>query len=1202
MNRCAGSIGNAKRGAAYLCLLFYSLESRSVRRIVDLYFPPYFHSLATMASVGIVASKYRFSLGIAVMAIKMRSYPMKTILNWLTKSGMFGISEFKEDMILELPPEQWPRVDCLICFYSPGFPLEKAIAYVELFQPIVLNSVVHQRILRNRANIYTVLDAFSIPHPNYIVVDHDAINAGFGHFEEHYDYIVCGNKRLNKPFVEKPIDADDHNNWIYYAKNTGGGCKRLFRKMNDRSSEHFPNSHTVRRNGVYVYEEFLSTFGTDVKVYTVGRMFAHAEARKAPSLDGKVERTKDGKEKRMPVMLSEEEKLIVGNLIDAFDQNVCGFDILRHSNGAFVCDVNGWSFVKGNPKYCNDAANVIRALFWEKLRERYEFLPHETLRPIAMTDDELMHRTFADFKEDVALTDHEDEEVKLKSPEELQDLLERNSQILIKLEAERATASTSAFSSCHYVDELTKSDRILDLSPIENHQWLQHVLLQGDGFMGINRKIQLKPISWEEKGVDEDGRLLYSVSRCMVVAKWAGQITYIGELQAEDLGKHCRASLYPGDSTGLLRLHSTFRHDFKIYSSDEGRCQITSAAFTKGFLDLEGELTPILVSLKCKVIIENLLNQDADLVEICKNAVEFPHLQTVIHSKAFLEVISKIGNPFKRLQKINKAIEEFVEAITSDLIQWESLDENSQRSGSKERYDTSQVPDVSDNIRYDLIHHHIQLGNALDKALDISTLVEPLTNFVAPGEYGLSPEGKLKIGTHLLQAVKINRIQCSTLSSRETTHKTEESFLFHPSTTAEALPSTVSTVSPPPIGIATTCIEGVEEVKQLPLTSKIIPLPTSEPPHPVIPPGGKISFGPCSPSGVSARTNTTETEILMNDFNLSQGGESPTCSDATSGKIIPLSAFKATSSPNFSTFGNRPKRDKNERTVINTSVLWAHQTDFRKEKNREKEDQKQTKSDVLSHHSKSEDDVIQLPFRHKNSCIEQKDCEEEEEFHEHEAEEQYPIRLEEENARALGIRSPWRIVRSRYYVTSASHLQSLMNILSSAHEVNPPIVESPLLGADAHEELQKVKDPHYLSHIVMRVWENKKMDKDSAKRYRLEMQFCSGAEDGYMKQPNLLKKQAAATFHQFHQDRCFSPMPFPPSSERFPSPLLIPDPPPSQGPLLEIPFPTTYSSYDRSLSEYSPCPQSSTLPLSPPSASLKIGGISPEKSGRFHSP
>merc|ERR1719420_2501502 len=67
--------------------------------------------------------------------------------------------------------------------------------------------------------------------------------------------------------------------------------------------------------------------------------------------------------------------------------------------------------------------------------------------------------------------------------------------------------------------------------------------------------------------------------------------------QATELGRRLRHDLYPGDPTGLLRLHSSFRHDFKIYSSQEGRCQITAAAFTKGFLDLEGDITPILVSL-----------------------------------------------------------------------------------------------------------------------------------------------------------------------------------------------------------------------------------------------------------------------------------------------------------------------------------------------------------------------------------------------------------------------------------------------------------------------------------------------------------------------------------------------------------------------------------------------------------------------------
>ena len=46
-----------------------------------------------------------------------------------------------------------------------------------------------------------------------------------------------------------------------------------------------------------------------------------------------------------------------------------------------------------------------------------------------------------------------------------------------------------------------------------------------------------------------------------------------------------------------MRLHSTFRHDLKIKTSDEGRVMKTAAAFAKGLLELEGEIPPILVSL-----------------------------------------------------------------------------------------------------------------------------------------------------------------------------------------------------------------------------------------------------------------------------------------------------------------------------------------------------------------------------------------------------------------------------------------------------------------------------------------------------------------------------------------------------------------------------------------------------------------------------
>lgn len=50
----------------------------------------------------------------------------------------------------------------------------------------------------------------------------------------------------------------------------------------------------------------------------------------------------------------------------------------------------------------------------------------------------------------------------------------------------------------------------------------------------------------------------------------------------------------------LAAKRSTFRHDLKIKTSDEGRVMKTAAAFAKGFLELEGDLTPILVSLVSK--------------------------------------------------------------------------------------------------------------------------------------------------------------------------------------------------------------------------------------------------------------------------------------------------------------------------------------------------------------------------------------------------------------------------------------------------------------------------------------------------------------------------------------------------------------------------------------------------------------------------
>ncbi|KXN90246.1 Inositol hexakisphosphate and diphosphoinositol-pentakisphosphate kinase [Leucoagaricus sp. SymC.cos] len=724
-------------------------------------------------------------LGVCAMDIKARSKAMREILTRLVERGRSAIEVriFGDKVILDEDVENWPRCDVLISFFSTDFPLDKAISYVELRKPACINDLAPQALLWDRRLVGAILDHLGVPTPRRIEVSRDGgpklenelvelmknrLGITLGKFRvtpevtlrEDGNAIIVDGVVMEKPFVEKPVSGEDHNVYIYFR---GGGGRRLFRKVGNKSSEPDHNLNHPRTDGSYIYEEFVDVDNSeDIKVYTVDKEYTHAETRKSPVVDGVVRRNTEGKEIRFITRLTEEEKSWADKICEGFGQRVCGFDMLRCENGfrSQVIDVNGWSFVKGNESYYDKAADILAALCMR--------LSSSIDRPLPGSEGSDREAPMWTLKANVTVFRHADrtpkQKLKFNFPigepwtQPFVTLLNGETEEIILREKEQLSLIATAIEEARNLgadgEELNK---LTQLSTALSRK----IDLPGT-------KAQLKPV-YSKKQAGQVRKL----TKLTLVFKWGGEFTHSARYQSRDLGEYLRKD--------ISIMNKEVLQNVKIFTSSERRVIASAEIFAAALLDPQYPNQQPLKLIVRKDLLDDS-NAAKDLMDDVKKRLKIllrpgepekrPDLTWPKSMKK--EPVEVVKEVIGLLSSFRNIMGKNYERFDVDRIQdrwccgdhpflfrerWEKLFEDFCDVEQK-KFDPSRVSELYDTIKYCALHHRTFLFAIFDenarsdpvhprqdrKIHELYSRAKALFDLVAPQEYGIDPEEKEEIG------------------------------------------------------------------------------------------------------------------------------------------------------------------------------------------------------------------------------------------------------------------------------------------------------------------------------------------------------------------------------------------------------------------------------------------------------------------------
>lgn len=670
-------------------------------------------------------------LGLCTSAGHLQSHYFQAFIAALRALQRFRIYELSDQFINSTPVDDWPPLDCLLVIYSPKLNLSLIMTYVEKCSPYLINDVHFQHLLKDRQLMVETLQDHGIRAPPfYILGPEDEV-------AEYDDHLVVGNTTIHKPYIEKPLDTEDHAIAIYYTSETGRGSTLLGKANEVRSCEYLPGENRRRKDKAYLYQPFLQSDGFDIKVYAVGMDYFHAETKKSPVINSI--RSGFG-DKKYPVMLTSEEKELAIMVVQAFRQNVLTFDIIRCEGKSYVVDVNTGHMVKGPERAILECA---RTLGLHVLRAMKKISCESS--PVSMIVEEPVHATGSSehLCAVVAILRHGDrtpkQKVKLKtSNEHFLSLFAQPKEIKIKRNED-------------LIHLLEVTQKALAEEPSAELHTVRDVLERGIG-EDYTPKAQLKPLCTD----------LTKVTKALLILKWGGTLTHAGIRQCERTGHHFRSAHYQDDET-FHRLHSTYAHDIKCYSSSEGRCQMSAGAFLRGFLDLDSDVNAVATCMVRKdAPVVKMLDDSPPAAEeeatMKKLTALFLSEQPLAESlqpfanelpKGLMKIAQNIGNPKRYLRRINAILETLLKELERNLglasicgsesahlvyQRWKCIHERFYHANT-DSFSIASIPPLSDCVRYDILHNSALVG---ETGKELFSAVRYLAKLVANLEYGFT--------------------------------------------------------------------------------------------------------------------------------------------------------------------------------------------------------------------------------------------------------------------------------------------------------------------------------------------------------------------------------------------------------------------------------------------------------------------------------